>query len=125
MVIIQSKSKRSPTGARYRQSRGKRKFEAGSTPTHTKLEDKKTKSVRTIGGNSKTKSLSNNFVNLTDTKSKTSSKVKIKSIVENPANKNFVRRSIITKGTIIETEKGKARITSRPGQEGIINAVLI
>ena len=46
-------------------------------------------------------------------------------VVENPANRHFVRRNIMTKGTVIETEKGKARITSRPGQDGTINAVLI
>ena len=52
-------------------------------------------------------------------------KLKITAVVENPANRHFVRRNIITKGTVIETEKGKARITSRPGQEGVINAILI
>jgi small subunit ribosomal protein S8e len=35
------------------------------------------------------------------------------------------RRAIITKGAIIETSKGNARVTSRPGQCGIINAVLL
>jgi small subunit ribosomal protein S8e len=46
-------------------------------------------------------------------------------IAENPSNRNFARRSIMTKGTVIETSAGKARITNRPGQEGAINAVLI
>ncbi|MEK6949175.1 MAG: 30S ribosomal protein S8e, partial [Nanoarchaeota archaeon] len=49
----------------------------------------------------------------------------IKTISGNPANRHFVRRNIMTKGAIIETEKGKARITSRPGQDGAVNAVLI
>ncbi|MHA1485277.1 MAG: 30S ribosomal protein S8e, partial [Candidatus Thorarchaeota archaeon] len=30
-----------------------------------------------------------------------------------------------TRGTIIKTSKGRAKVTSRPGQEGILNAVLI
>jgi len=46
-------------------------------------------------------------------------------VLENPANRHFVRRNILTKGTIIETVKGKAKITGRPGQEGMVNAVLI
>ena len=50
---------------------------------------------------------------------------KIKTVLENPANPNLTRRNIITKGCIVQTEKGKARITSRPGQQGSLNAVLI
>jgi len=53
------------------------------------------------------------------------SKVKIKNVVENPANRHFVRRNILTKGTVVDTDKGKAKITNRPGQEGSINAVLV
>jgi len=65
------------------------------------------------------------YANLTDQKTKKSSKVKITSVVDNPANRNFVRRNIITKGAVVETEKGRARVTSRPGQDGLVNAVLI
>ena len=36
-----------------------------------------------------------------------------------------VRRNILTKGAIIETDAGKAKITNRPGQEGTVNAVLV
>ena len=46
-------------------------------------------------------------------------------MVKNPANVDYDRRGIITKGTIIETSLGTAKVTSRPGQNGIINAVLI
>ena len=53
------------------------------------------------------------------------SKTEIISVVENPANIHYVRRNIMTKGAIIETELGKAKITSRPGQTGTINAILI
>ena len=64
-------------------------------------------------------------INLIDPKTKKSSKIKIDKVLENPANRHFVRRNIITRGTVVETSKGKAKITSRPGQEGSINAVLI
>ncbi|MBW3022802.1 30S ribosomal protein S8e, partial [Candidatus Woesearchaeota archaeon] len=52
-------------------------------------------------------------------------KAKIKTVADSPANKHYVRRNIITKGAIVETDKGKAKITSRPGQDGTVNAVLI
>jgi small subunit ribosomal protein S8e len=43
----------------------------------------------------------------------------------NPASMDYQRRKVITRGTIIKTEKGLAKVTSRPGQDGILNAVLI
>ena len=64
-------------------------------------------------------------VSLTNPKSGKSSSTKIVEVVENSANPNYVRQNIITKGSIIETEKGKAKVTSRPGQHGVVNAVLI
>jgi small subunit ribosomal protein S8e len=60
-----------------------------------------------------------------DPKTNKTTKTEIISVVENPANIHYVRRNIITKGAIIETKLGKARIASRPGQSGTINAVLI
>jgi small subunit ribosomal protein S8e len=32
---------------------------------------------------------------------------------------------VLTKGAIIDTELGQARVISRPAQDGIINAVLM
>ena len=125
MVVTQHRSKRSVTGARYIKSRHKRQFETGSVPTLTKLGARKHRSARILGGSSKQRLLAEEKVNLANPKTKKVEVVKIKSIVENKANRHFVRRNIITKGAIIETEKGKARVTSCPGQEGSINAVLV
>ena len=52
-------------------------------------------------------------------------KVKILHVKENPANPHFVRMGVITKGAIIETELGLAKVVSRPGQTGAVNALLI
>ncbi len=52
-------------------------------------------------------------------------KAKITGVVESKDNRNFARLGIMTKGAVINTELGKARILSRPGQEGGVNAVLI
>ncbi len=81
--------------------------------------------IRTLGGNKKLRLLSEEYVNVVDPKTNKAQKTKIKTTTENPANRHFVRRNIMTKGTIIETEIGKAKITSRPGQDGVVNAVLI
>jgi small subunit ribosomal protein S8e len=33
--------------------------------------------------------------------------------------------NVITKGAIIETEDGLAKVTSKPSKDGVVNAVLI
>ncbi|MBR9702729.1 30S ribosomal protein S8e [Candidatus Woesearchaeota archaeon] len=125
MVLVQSRSKRQASGARYTNTNTKRKHQIGREPALTKLDDKdKRKTVRTKGGGVKAKLLNSDKVNIMDPKTKKNEIVEIDAVVENPANRHFVRRNIITKGTIIETKKGKARITNRPGQEGMLNAVL-
>jgi len=125
MAIVQHRSKRKVSGGLYQSARGKRKHELGRTPVLTKLGERKLKMQRVRGGNVKVKLLKEEYANVSDPKAKTVKKVKITGVLENPANPHYVRRNIITKGTIINTEMGKARVTSRPGQEGVINAVLI
>ncbi|MFX1451795.1 MAG: 30S ribosomal protein S8e [Promethearchaeota archaeon] len=125
MVNYQGRSNRKGTGGRYKSFRKKRKYEAGNPPIETLIGPRKTKKVRTRGANKKIKLLQAEFVNLTDFKSQTKGKVPIITVTRNPANKEYDRRKIITKGTIIETEMGLAKITSRPGQQGQLNAILI
>ncbi|MFO8015797.1 MAG: 30S ribosomal protein S8e [Candidatus Woesearchaeota archaeon] len=125
MAITQGKSERKYSGKKKNSYRKKRLFEKGGAPTFTKLGERKVRDVRSRGGNDKTNILRENTANLLDGKTSKWSKVKILNLMENPANRHYVRRNIITKGTIIETEKGKARVTSRPGQSGSINAVLV
>ncbi|MBU89989.1 30S ribosomal protein S8e [Candidatus Woesearchaeota archaeon] len=126
MAISHRKSLRKPTGGRYKQQGRKKQFhETGKEPALTKLDKKRNKYVRGMGANRKVRLLAAETANLFDPKAKKYEQVKIKTIVENPANRHFVRRNIMTKGTVIETEKGKARITSRPGQDGAVNAVLV
>ena len=125
MVVTQHRSNKKPTGAKYTSSRSKRKYEIGRVPTMTKVGERKIKTVRTKGGGNKTKTLSADVINLLNPKTKKYSKVKIKNVVENNANRHFIRRNIITKGAVVDTEKGKARVTNKPGQEGTINAVLV
>ena len=125
MVITQTRSKKTSSGGQYKDYRKLKQYEIGSMPTMTKIGKNKVRRDTVTGGNSKSRVLHADIANLLDPKSKKFSKAKIETVVENPANRHFVRRNIITKGTIIQTDKGKARATSRPGQDGVINAVLV
>ena len=126
MVLTHRQSKRKPTGGRYKKLyRAKRKFETGSNPTLTKVGKDVKKIVRTKGGGKKQRLLTAETANIFDPKTKKYTKAKIKTVLENPANRHYVRRNILTKGTIIDTDAGKAKIISRPGQEGTVNAVFI
>lgn len=121
----QGKSTRKYTGGRIIRARGKRRFELGGDEANTLLGETIRKSERTLGGNGKARLLREATAIVTDPKTKTAKKVKIETVTGNPANVHYVRRNIMTKGAIIKTELGSARVTNRPGQEGSINAVLI
>ncbi len=126
MVVVQHRSRRKPTGRRYKKPyRSKRKHETGSNPTLTRIGRTDRKALRSKGGGIKQKLLLVDIANVFDPKTKQYKRAKIKTVLENPANRHYVRRNILTKGTIIDTELGRAKITSRPGQEGTVNAVLI
>ena len=125
MAITHTKSKRKASGGRYVSYRGKRKFELASNPTFTVIGGKKNVKVRILGKNFKFRLLQANEANLYNPKTKTYSKAIIKTVLENPANRHYARRGILTKGTIVETDKGKARVLNSPGRENNINAVLI
>ncbi len=125
MAISQTRPKRKTSGGRYRAWRKKRIYELGNLPSLTKLGKKSVAVVRGVGDNRKRALRSTETANVYNPKEKKYEQLKIETILENPANRHFVRRNIMTKGTIIKTEKGKARITNRPGQEGTVDAVLV
>lgn len=125
MARTQFRSRRKASGGRYRSARSKRQYELADMPTMTKADDKtKSKIKRTIGGSVKRSLLTVSEVNVA-AKGGKMQKTKVINVVENPANANLVRRNIITKGAVVETELGKVKITSRPGQEGSLNGVLL
>jgi small subunit ribosomal protein S8e len=120
----QGKSIRKSTGGRLRPNRGKRKVELGTDTTQTVIGPTNRKVVRVMGNGTKVKILKENMVNVTDPKSGKTQKTTMTTEVANPANKNYIRRNILTKGAVVTTALGKAKITSRPGQDGELNAVL-
>ncbi|ADG13234.1 ribosomal protein S8e [Methanocaldococcus infernus ME] len=127
MGVWQKRSRRKPTGGLYKKFRKKRKREMGRLPIETHVTDEgyKMKKVRVMGGNLKVKVVKTAYANVMDPETNTCKKVKILGVKENSANIHYVRRNIITKGAIIETELGLAKVTSRPGQDGTVNAVLV
>lgn len=125
MAIPQGRSKRKYTGKRYKFVGQKKLRELGRRPSLTKVSERQMQAIRARGGNKKYRLMSADTINVYDKKTKKHHKIKIKTVLENPANRHYVRQNILTKGTVVETEKGKARITSRPGQDGTVNAVLI
>jgi small subunit ribosomal protein S8e len=116
---------RTESGARMRPARKKKKRELGSEPTHTKIGEEKRKIEDAFGGNKKVRLYQATFANVFNPEVKKTTKVRILDVVENPSNIDFVRRKIITKGAIIKTELGLAKVTSRPSQDGVVNAILI
>ncbi len=110
------------SGGKYIKNRKKKLYERRGQVKEVKLGEEKRKISRVKGGNRKIFLLKSKFVNvIKDGKMK---KVEIKNILETPSNRFLARQNILTKGSIIETELGKVRITNRPTQEGMINGIL-
>ncbi|EHK00709.1 30S ribosomal protein S8e [Candidatus Haloredivivus sp. G17] len=123
MAVWQDRSQTKKTGGKTRSYRKSRKHDIGSKFSEPEVGEQKVIVKETRGGNQKSVAKRSETVNLA-----VNGEVKnaeIESVEENPANPNFVRRSMLTKGTIIETSEGTAEITSRPGQIGSVNAKLI
>jgi len=125
MSTHSSLRKRKLTGGKKRAYRSKKKYEAGGFPAETVLGEPKRKTTRGMGGNGKIKALTDKYASVTDPKSGKTEKSEITRVVKNAANVDYNRRGVITKGAEIETELGLAKVTSRPGSDGVINAVLI
>ncbi len=125
MAIWQGRPKRKPSGGRLRAARKKRRFEIGREKQFTNLGKRKIKMYRVKGRNSKARLLMADMVNVVDPKTRVIKKVKILTVKTNPSNPNYVQRNIMTKGATVMTELGEAVITSRCGQDGVVNAMLL
>jgi len=126
MGIYQGNDLKKITGGRKRSHRKPRKYEMGNYPTDTKVSDRDVRELdRVFGGNHKVRLKYAAYANVIDPEKGIARKVRILQVLQVPANPEYARRSIIVKGSIILTEIGKAIVTSRPGQDGVVNAVLI
>ncbi len=105
----------------------KRKYAIGREAAETTIGEDKRKTIRTKGNGSKVRLTAARYANTVINNKPV--KCEILSVVENPSNKDFVRRNVITRGAIVKakTPEGSEinlKVTSRPGQDGLINAVL-
>lgn len=117
----QGRSTRKRTGGRLRPSSKKKRSQLGRDPTETTVGEPRFQVVDARGGSKKTRALSTNVAQIA--RDGEVEEAEIEDVSDNPANVNYARRNIITKGAIIETSLGRARVTSRPGQDGQVNAV--
>jgi small subunit ribosomal protein S8e len=126
MAWHQGNDLRKPTGGKKARHRKKRKYELGRPPTMTRLDNvEDRKIIRVRGGNIKIRLKKATYINVAIPSEKTVKKTKILEVVETPANPQYARGNYIVKGTIVRTELGLVKVTSRPGQDGVLNGILI
>jgi len=112
------------TGGRRHPLRIRRKYETDRYPNEPNTGAQITITRRVRGNNNKTALKSIDFVNLATGDAKVK-KTKILKVLDNTTNNDYKRRGIITKGAILETQEGKCKVVSKPGQNGIVNAILL
>uniref|UniRef100_A0A7C4D6D3 Small ribosomal subunit protein eS8 n=1 Tax=Staphylothermus marinus TaxID=2280 RepID=A0A7C4D6D3_STAMA len=126
MSWYQGNDLRKPSGGLKRRHRDKRKHELGRPPTLTKVSSvEEREGIRVRGGNYKVRVTASAYVNTYIPNENVVKKLRILEVVDNPANIEYKRSGILTKGAIVRTEIGLVKITSRPGQDGVVNGVLV
>ena len=121
-------SRRKPTGGRLKRPnryRGKRRTEIASEKQFASIGEPVRKVYRKRSGLQIVRILTDNVVNVNDPKKGVTKKANMVTVVESPSDVNYVRRNIVTKGAVVDTDAGKVRLTSRPGKYGVLNGVLI
>jgi small subunit ribosomal protein S8e len=119
----QGRSRTKRSGGRRRPIKKKKKHELGREAAETEVGAPRLKAVDARGDVEKVRALATDVANVNT--GDATVRAEIQDVTENPANPNYVRRNIVTKGAIIATSEGDARVTSRPGQTGQVNAVLV
>lgn len=122
---VENLTKRKLTGGKRRAYRSRRKYEIDRYPAEPILGESKIVKRRVRGANLKLAVRKASFANVADKTNKRVVKAKILKVEDNPANRDYARRGVITRGAIIETEAGRAKVVSRPGQDGTVNAILV
>jgi small subunit ribosomal protein S8e len=113
------------TGGRKVAMRGRRKFEIDRYPNEAVAGPARIVVRRTRGNNNKVAFKTAEFANVIDQENRKVTKSKILRVTKNPANRDYERRGVISMGALIEIENGTARVVSRPGQDGVVNAIMV
>jgi small subunit ribosomal protein S8e len=125
MGIWQGRSRRKRTGGRLRPIRKKRRFEISRELQFPTLGEPKVKLYRVRGGNRKVRVLVADKIQVFDPATGKHQVATALTVRENQSNPNYVQRNILNKGAVVETDLGRVRIRSRPGQDGVLNGVLL
>jgi small subunit ribosomal protein S8e len=119
-------SRRKSTGGRLKQARGKRRTEISSENQFAYLgEEDQRKNYRKTARSQTVRLLSAHEINVNDPKEGKTVRATINTVLENDADPNYVRRNIVTKGAVVDTDIGRVRVTSRPGMHGVVSGVLL
>jgi small subunit ribosomal protein S8e len=124
MSIWHGQKGRKKTGGLIHLARKKRLAELGRMPVMTRIGAEKRELVKVKGGSYKSKTFAVEYANILDKKTNQTKRIKILDVVSNPASADFVRMKILTRGAVIKTELGNARVLSRPSH-GVVNAILV
>jgi small subunit ribosomal protein S8e len=120
---IENLTKRKATGGRSKPSRGRRAYEEDGYALEPLVGPVARRLSRRRGGSVRAGVVFSDVANVSDATGKTR-RVKILRVKKSPANRDYDRRGVITKGSVLETETGEATVTSRPADDGVVNAVL-
>ena len=121
-------SRRKSSGGRLKRPsryRGKRRTEIASEKQHSLIGEPNRKVYRKRSGLKTVRILADQVINVNDSNTGETKRATLENVIENPADANYVRRNIMTKGAVVQTDLGTVRITSRPGSDGVVNGVLL
>ncbi|HNV01366.1 MAG TPA: 30S ribosomal protein S8e [archaeon] len=133
MVQWHTKSKKKTSGGKRTTIRrcDKKKAWMGGLAANTKTSETSKEEVKTKAGRGNTdkkRTIQTKYANVVDKKTKKVQKMEIIAVKENNANRLFARSNITTKGALVRVKSGSneklAKVTSRPGQDGTVNAEL-
>jgi len=122
---LENLRKRKATGGRTQKARGRRAYERDSYPLEPVVGPLVRRFSRTRGGGVSVGLSSVDSANVADPAAGKVVRTRIIRVKSSPANRDYGRRGVITKGATIETELGEAKVVSRPSDDGAVNAVLV
>ncbi len=122
---VENLRKRKLTGGTRRPNRSRRAFEKDGYPFEPVVGATIRSPKRSRGGSVAYGLRTAVEANVFDGSSGKTVKSKIVRVTANKANREYERRGVITRGAVIETELGSAKVTSKPSDDGVVNAVLL
>jgi len=124
MVNTENLVKRKLTGGRRKAYRGRRRRESKRLPKELTIDKQVVQARRIKGGAYKDFLVQAATINVATADNKVQ-RAKIAAFISNQANRDYERRGIVTKGSILSTEAGKVMVTSKPSASGSLSGVIV